>query len=362
MDDKLKLVRQIIISPAFQTSSKEQQKEILEQIIETGEISSDDIIEIYNTNLPGVSYLESLPYNVFLGVFINGDIAGKDLINLCNSSNLINQQCNKPFKVEDTGETIPQYLFVLLLQKMGVDYYQVRQRRPNLSPRDIYLYYFVGDGVRFRRLDDKLKYITSILDEESFMPKNLFDLLYDENGEQPGFLNTLFGYHRSLQFKKVQYVLETINNIIEDFLDVLGDIPALSEIDDIAKRLGQTSEELLTPWFELDLVNNRRMDGFHHLFPNYEFTLENYIKISSNYLENFRQDLLSHPAASDYNTLFGIAENTANHINKYIGHSDNLDLSKLFDHQDVEYIIKLHMRILSGELKINTPLQIDDLL
>lgn len=123
------------------------------------------------------TYLESLPYHVFLNLVLNGDLKGKDLINLCNSSPLINEKCNRSF-IKETGETIPQFLFYNLLRKMNADI----GLRENY--RDVYKTY-VDLNRGFKKLQKRILKLRNV--QKSFTnfqttwPFSIYDLLYDEN-------------------------------------------------------------------------------------------------------------------------------------------------------------------------------------
>jgi len=353
--NNLDFVRMIITSSRFQAQSKTQQREVLEQIIATGEASRDDVVKIYNgNNNNDFAYLESLPYNVFLNVIINGDISGQSLINLCNTSNLINQQCNKPFKVEDTGETIPQYLFLLLLKKLGIDYDQIRQRIPDLSPRDLYFYYTVGDGLSYRRLNDKLVYIAENYNEDWLDVKDLYELLYEDDAGKPAFLKHITITNNSVEYNRFLYAAREVYAAQDPF-----DNELLSDLDEAAERLDMTTERLLYGAYHRKHYGEKE---FHQLFPGVEFTFENYMEIVQNYPEYFRQFLLSIPDISDHSYLFINIKDIINNINEYIEEDENVDRSKLLDDQDIEYLIRLHLRILSGELTIATKFRINDLI
>jgi len=133
-----------------------------------------------------LGYLDTLPYSVFLNVVLTGQIRGRDLIKLCDSSPSISDQCNKAFKVEDSGKVISQYLFYLLLKELGVDpedpsEYDYKTRYTFLSSKRGKL--FTSIMAKLRRFTEFSK-LTPIEDEElyphpfDFVPKNLDQLIY----------------------------------------------------------------------------------------------------------------------------------------------------------------------------------------
>jgi hypothetical protein len=362
--DKLNSVKEIIESPKFKSYDKTQQNEVLEEIIATGEVPRHDVMVIYNGSIIDIPYLERLPYTVFLNVVINGRIAGKELISLCNSSKLIQQQCNKPFTVEDTRETIPEYLFFLLLKDTAIDYNKIRQRRPNLSPRDVYFYYTVGDGVSYYRLDDKISYLVDMFGNEEYAPNDLFELLYGDEDGNLGFLRWMVQQLNLFEYKRFDWIIGIIYQIFKEFEDILLEKGGLYDIDKMSNELGLTPEELLLNNYDQDLVNPDRMASFKELFPGIEFNLENYIEIVRNYPEYYRHYLLTIPKITDHQTLLGKAEILVDNINRSIQTTSNYnyDKSKLLDSQDIEYLIRLHLRVLNGELKINTKFDLNQLL
>lgn len=194
MEERFNLVRKILRSPIFNSQSLEKQQVILDQIITTGEVSKQELLQIIqqeldlqNKNLNAedlreVSYLENLPYNVLINLVTTGNLIGKDLIRLCNSSPVINEKCNRSFIVEDTGMVIPQYMFYLLLQKMEIKVV------PGEDYRKIYIWVTTTkNGYAFYKLDQRLKEL-SILDRivethnrklgYGLYPTNLLSLLY----------------------------------------------------------------------------------------------------------------------------------------------------------------------------------------
>jgi alpha-tubulin suppressor-like RCC1 family protein len=89
--------------------------------------------------------LEQFDYNTFLSFILAGDIKGKDLLALCNTSKKFQNYCNQGFEVENKdGDVIridDQYLFRVLLAKM--------RTRPRFgkTPRETYIERTIGGKV-----------------------------------------------------------------------------------------------------------------------------------------------------------------------------------------------------------------------
>jgi alpha-tubulin suppressor-like RCC1 family protein len=150
------LVRQILTSPLFLTKTTLEQRAILEQVIETGEITREDVFYLINAVNDELTLqqdqdrvrvlLTSLDYNTFLKLVLDNNIEGRQLIALCNTSRKINDYCNRSFQLlNNQGVPIDkpqeQYLFRLLLDKMKV-------RIPfGKFPRNVYIERIVGGRV-----------------------------------------------------------------------------------------------------------------------------------------------------------------------------------------------------------------------
>jgi alpha-tubulin suppressor-like RCC1 family protein len=129
-EQSFNIVRGILRSSRFHDLPPEEKTKTLEKILLTNEISKDDLSMLLNEISEGKKIEQMLPilakfdYNTFLNFIIRGEIKGKDLLNLCNSSKKFNDYCNRDFEVKDKdGKVIrvdTQYLFRILLDKMGI--------------------------------------------------------------------------------------------------------------------------------------------------------------------------------------------------------------------------------------------------
>jgi len=149
------LVRQILRSPLFLSQSLNEQQATIDQIIQTGEITRDEVFRLINEamevptseNSTQLSKnIESFDYNTFINFIMKGKIRGKDLISLCNTSRKLNNYCNQGFQLMN-GQGIPygpfqsQYLFRLLLDRMRIVV------PINKTPRQTYIDMTIGGQV-----------------------------------------------------------------------------------------------------------------------------------------------------------------------------------------------------------------------
>ena len=136
LQNDLDLVRQILRSKIFLSSDINQQQLILNKILETGQITREDLVTLINQESIKQesteqesdklrTFLNSLDYNTFITFVTTGNIRGQHLITLCDTSKKLNEYCNRSFQLRDVkgdlvGKTQSQYLFRLLLDKMNI--------------------------------------------------------------------------------------------------------------------------------------------------------------------------------------------------------------------------------------------------
>jgi alpha-tubulin suppressor-like RCC1 family protein len=149
-NNNLGLVRRIIVSPLFLTQSTNQQQEILNKVLETGEITQQELVKVIREEIDRkmlVKGIENFDYTTFLDFILTGNIRGEKLLALCSGSKKLNEYCNRVFQlVNATGTEIEkevqdQYLFRLLLNRMRI---RIPLRK---SPRQVYIEKTVGGRV-----------------------------------------------------------------------------------------------------------------------------------------------------------------------------------------------------------------------
>jgi len=149
-----KYARQIMRSPLFLSQPIEEQRNVLFQILQTGEIPQKDLNRIVaeerqrqkerQETVDLANFLNSLDYNTFLTFVVSGQIRGEKLLALCGGSEKLNGYCNRGFQLRNAsgnpvGQPQDQYLFRVLLEKMGV--------RNAINPRRTYIDKTIGGVV-----------------------------------------------------------------------------------------------------------------------------------------------------------------------------------------------------------------------
>jgi hypothetical protein len=130
------MVVSILRSPIFLAYGTEQQKAVLDQIIATGELSSQDVYRLFQEETNQYNYLENLPYNVFVNIIDSGEIKGRDLVHLCNSSSKLRAMCLKTREFVDLQGKVysvkTEYVYRRVLEQLGI------LVGPNEHPSEIY--------------------------------------------------------------------------------------------------------------------------------------------------------------------------------------------------------------------------------
>jgi hypothetical protein len=163
MDDPRKFVKQILSSRKYQKASEEEQDRIIEQIEATGvpletikqveyelfmaedsdqnnEVLSQEVEDVQSNqayiteNDNNINFLEQIPYDVFVSLVRKGEIRGKSLINLCQTSSKLNSYCNRSFTISN-GQILTKYLFRQLLADAGITYPESQ------DPQQVYINY-----------------------------------------------------------------------------------------------------------------------------------------------------------------------------------------------------------------------------
>lgn len=172
-----KLAKEILLHPNFEKLSEEEITEVFSNLLANG-ISKEQIENILLGKEKKNSNLENLSYDAFL--LITDNMLGKDLINFCNSSPLINEKCNRDLILSnDKGivKIIPQFVFTRALTKAKINIL------PKEIPRRVYIREFVGGKARNFNGESfnvkQLKYVLNFGGEILFLTVN-GDLIYND--------------------------------------------------------------------------------------------------------------------------------------------------------------------------------------
>lgn len=375
MDQKSPLgeAKDILLHPNFSKLTPQGIQDAYRLILNSG-VAKEEIINILTSASKEITYIESLDYNVFLTLVQK--LEGKDVIRFCNSSPLINEKCNRDFNAE--GKIIPQYMFVLLLQKMKVNLNAFRQYKPDVSPREVYTYLTIGDGVRFNQLHRKLENLKQLFSqfESSFhfqIPKDLYALLYSGDEYDPNFLHTIEMYDYNNAQKNIDNLLaQHAGFVLHELL--MAEENEISEndlmdLEFLERKTGLSAD---------DLIDEELYDGFKAFPPRGNasyldltsriLSKVQLVNIVRNYAENTRKFLLSQMGKSKFtdDQLREMIKRAYQQLLDVLLEEKDfptelLDSVKL-DDRDIEYLLRLHKRILTGDLKINTPFKLEALI
>jgi hypothetical protein len=366
----LHLVREIISSPAFQSYNTKQQREVLEQVIATGEVSTEIVMNIYN--LSNISYLESLPYNVFMKIVLAGEIVDKDLIRLCNSSPILNSYCNKDF-VRSDDVVLNKYLFRVLLAKMGIDV------PVNVDARAYYKY-FLNNWTVYKSLIDKLHRVVEIentlyegveYSQRLNYPHDLYLLLYRSDQNSFGLLQH--------EINKQGFNIENLYRLVDDLGDIIynnNDLEKINEFENMKFTYENVINLLGKPVKELEKVPKNWLELFRNNLEPFNLTT----RINRNRAREWEPDFLNtNGKAAEYsmylqdhwsgqlpNDFSEEDEDEINAINekRYEFFSrllEELRQIKLTDEEEL-FLIGLHERVRSGNLPVNTLFRFEDLI
>lgn len=121
----------LLLSPHFRRLPLDQQLSYLSDL-KTENVSDKQLAELMevmnqrfasNSIANQPSELDVLPYNAFEALVKQGEIRGRDLMFLCETSEVINGHCNRNLQELRTGKLLRQYLFRTLLEsEYGIDY------------------------------------------------------------------------------------------------------------------------------------------------------------------------------------------------------------------------------------------------
>lgn len=149
--DKLFKVRKIVSSAKFQALADSHKLELVERLVDQGMRRSDvlgiisdvqqstgkiasahDILTGKTAPAHDINFLESLPYDILMSIIQSGNIKGKDLLSLCDTSPIISKHCNRDLVLPD-GTVKTQYLFRKQLEDIDI-----KGMPWKTSPRQLY--------------------------------------------------------------------------------------------------------------------------------------------------------------------------------------------------------------------------------
>ncbi len=152
---RLEKARAILSHRDFKDQTEGGKRIIVETLVAKG-LSIDDLrlllLEVGAGEKLDVSYLESLPYDVFFNIVIEGGIKGADLIRLCGTSTILAGYCNASRTI--LGKEQKQFLFWELLRRMGKKE-KLEQLEAEDDARELYKYYTIYIPKMFNRIAEK---------------------------------------------------------------------------------------------------------------------------------------------------------------------------------------------------------------
>lgn len=370
--DRTNLINQaktILTHPDFSKLPLFKIKEAFSYFLGKG-LTKSDLENILNPpKRQEITYLESLSYPIFVNLILVGNITGKDLISFCNSSPLLKEKCDRAFNAE--GKIIPEYIFYILLQKMGI------KLKPGESPKARYIK-ALNNRESFLRLKAKFDVISSIkqkLNPDRFInpPSNLYEAFYSQNNPR-GLFGVGVNYdggnpdydlsERLIRF--LYYIRETtfreLSKQVSDkkqqkMIHELIYGPEISLVY-YSTLLKKSPEELV------NMVYPSYSGG--HIFSSEGNMLEDLININNLYAKGLRSLFkykyfggLKPALSGSWETI--IMYLTADMLDSigFVHLTDSeiqtFNRIKTLDEQDINYVIYLHELILSGELPVLTP-------
>lgn len=362
MDNLLEQAKTILTDPNFSKLPLAKIKEVFSYFLGKG-LTKADLENILNPpKRKEITYLESLPYNVLVNLVLVGNIADKDLIRFCNSSPLLKEQCDRTFNAE--GKIIPEYIFYILLQKLGV------KLKPGESPKARYMK-AMNNRESFLRLKARFEIRFAIeqklnSDEYITPPLNLYDAFYNFFGL---FGKVIINYRGNpikqdydlginlilllytIQKLTFNQLLETTNNADEL---IFGHEMSLLYYSELLKKSPEEVVNMVYPLYGNGLT-----------LPASQI-MEDLININEIYLKGIRE-LFNSSYLYPQGLKIAVTESWENIISvleREIDISDEDDLTdeiqmlnqiRNLDERDIDYVIYLHTLVLSGELPVLTP-------
>lgn len=347
----------ILFHPNFEKLSSDQIQNIYTLLLETGMTKPQiaTILQLKNT-----THLEALDYNSFLELIFKGQIVGKDLIALCNSSPLINEKCNRGFNAE--GKIIPQYLFYLLLKKdppkfnVYGDYRQqylqkIKYEKAHLSlvkKIDILEFDDIKSDVNLY----ELLYESDADDFDDYAPAFLYNIT-DENNAYVDFLDTY-------QFLKV-LANQICTNLIKEPWSREYEIEYTKCIVNTrynVEKLAQLRGKSLDEFMETDFIENSPLNYTHFD----DVTLDDFKYNALHITDLFRDELIEFDNKfSEDEIKNAISEQWAWLIKNAFKNTRNnntiasLNQIRELSNDEINYLYFLHKSLVDGHLEFSMP-------
>lgn len=339
-------------------------EEDLQTLLEEREVEREQFVHRVQT-------LENLPYDVFFSIVTRGNITGKDLIKLCNSSGRLTELCNRPRTIN--GQVQNQFLFREMLRKMG------KSVKSDMDPKLSYLYYQVGLPKLFESLEAKIRQFSDLTEilgtfgKVSIYPRSIFNLLYpypesflyrtDRNQQEQRILNGLAYVFRTKNTRQTEMGKQEIENQMTLGLEILR-----QEYQNIAQdELYHLIEDRVKIWFNIILRNlqgdlfasHRVLDFYNAIKGGHTMGLS---KHDFHYLENifkphgyddfktavsqaFLGRSYSFVRAKDAVLILGST------IENYLRTDGILSLTA----EEIGLILDIHQAVLDGKLRLDAP-------
>jgi hypothetical protein len=384
MENKFEQAKRILLHPNFKKLTPTQIQQLYKTILASG-LTKADISKILKSKNVQSTYLEAMPYDLFLNFVLEGDIQGADLISLCNSSPLINEKCNKAFTAE--GKVIPQYLFYILLQRMDL---------PKLTSNMDYrtLYKKVIENKPFFSVSRKLKILDQAEKYGDFSimryPNSIKNLLYGHYRN--------FGPFGDLNFRNVEaeadgptiltdryYFVSDLEDNLREFLDYIRDnYPLINfkffsrDINVLTKEIGLTLEEFKRKIYGSYLkelkqngvsISKKRAEKDFYEFINFNEIFRLFLVDWTNYFGDQLVDLISNIKDTWTDMVDDTIEIVQQASNEGIGEKEEAlifieqleSISTLTD-EEADYLVSLHEKVLAGKLPVLARFKFEELI
>jgi len=297
-----------------------------------------------------ISYLESLPYLVF--VQVSSKLKGSDLINFCQSSPLINEKCNRDF-VSESGNVVRQYVFTKILEQIGIPVRgNPREQYVNLIRHRAYFSIKQKFDLHLRvwEIDKRIKTIFDLLYNP---PSNFDDVLIfnigrrlrDQSNRQ--LLNDIYFLMIDTEVLSEKLNLEHGNDEEETLIRLYQN---MKEKYDRLRHLLQGNEKLYSymDFENLKLyVKPQSFSNFNHLFAK---ILAKAIRDTGYNMMDARMDFNHEFFNDDHIQFFMEGESEFNETIKYI--VENRNELERFSEDELDYLCYLHYKVINEEIPV----------